>query len=240
MQSLTHTPAAPGADPAAEAERLAAELDARNAELTASQERLRAFKARYAQTVGALLSELSEVEAEIRKAEARLAGLAEDEPDAEAGGESSDFYARSSSQGGKAGLRKLFWSVARLFHPDHASDGEEARRRHSIMAEASRAYEEGDVDSLHTLLGDEQLQFYCASASRDDDYGEDPATRLLNLKEELRTTEFGIKRVRQDRLYQLMLRDEEEAREGRDVLAQMAQEITRKIRKARNRLAHLS
>ena len=51
--------------------RLAAELDARNAELTALQDSLRAFKARYAQTVGALLSELSEVEAEIRRAEAR-------------------------------------------------------------------------------------------------------------------------------------------------------------------------
>lgn len=239
MQSLTHTPAAPAADPAAEAERLAAELGARNAELTALQERLRAFKARYAQTVGALLSELSEVEAEIRAAEARLAGLEEEAQAGEGGAEPSDFYARSSSQGGKASLRKLFWSVARLFHPDHASGDEEARRRHSIMAEASRAYEEGDVDSLHTLLGDEQLQFYCATAARDDD-SEDPAERLLNLKEELRTAEFGIKRVRQDRLYQLMLRAEEEAREGRDCLGQMAQEIARKIRKARNRLAHLS
>jgi hypothetical protein len=194
------------------------------------QESLRAFKARYAQTVGALLSELSEVEAEIRRAEARLAGLEEGVQAGGAGDEPSDFYARPSPQGGKAGIRKLFWSVARLFHPDHASDDEEARRRHSIMAEASRAYEEGD----------EQLQFYCASASRDDDEAEDPAQRLLNLKEELRTAEFGIKRVRQDRLYQLMLRAEEEAREGRDALAQMAQEITRKIRKARNRLAHLS
>ena len=121
MQGLTHTPAAPAADPAAEAERLAAELVARNAELTALQESLRAFKARYAQVVGALLSELSEVEAEIRGAEARLAGLEEDGQAGEAGDESSDFYARSSSQGGKAGLRKLFWSVARLFHPDRAS-----------------------------------------------------------------------------------------------------------------------
>jgi hypothetical protein len=136
-------------------------------------------------------------------------------------------------------LRKLFWSVARLFHPDHAADEREAQRRHAVMAEASRAYREGDVDSLHTLLGDEQLQFYCASASREDE-PEDPAARLLNLKEELRTTEFGIKRVRQDRLYQLMLRAEEESRQGRDVLALMAEEISRKIRKARNRLAHLS
>lgn len=236
MQSLTQTAAARETDPAVEAERVARELAERNAELTALQDELRAFKARYAQVVGALLSELSEVEAEIRRAEARLAGSEEDEEEADG---PSDFYASAPSQGGKAGLRKLFWSVARLFHPDHAADDAEARRRHSIMAEASRAYREGDAESLHTLLGDEQLQFYCASASREDE-PEDPAARLLNLKEELRTAEFGIKRARQDRLYQLMLRAAEESRHGRDALAQMADEIRRKVRKARNRLAHLS
>ena len=236
MQSLTQTAAARETDPAVEAERVARELAERNAELSALQDELRAFKARYAQVVGALLSELSEVEAEIRRAEARFTGSEEDEE--EAGGP-SDFYAQAPSQGGKAGLRKLFWSVARLFHPDHASDDAEARRRHSIMAEASRAYREGDVESLNTLLGDEQLQFYCASAAREDE-PEDPAARLLNLKEELRTAEFGIKRARQDRLYQLMLRAAEESRQGRDALAQMADEIRRKIRKARNRLVNLA
>ncbi len=236
MQSLTQTAAARGADPAVEAERVSRELAERNAELTALQDELRAFKARYAQVVGALLSELSEVEAEIRRAEARFTGSEGDEE--EAGGP-SDFYAQAPSQGGKAGLRKLFWSVARLFHPDHASDDAEARRRHSIMAEASRAYREGDVESLNTLLGDEQLQFYCASASRDDE-PEDPAARLLNLKEELRTAEFGIKRARQDSLYQIKLRAEEEAARGRDTLAETAERTRRQIAKARRRLEHLS
>ncbi|MFN2456524.1 MAG: hypothetical protein ABR577_20225, partial [Pyrinomonadaceae bacterium] len=64
----------------------------------------------------------------------------------------------------KTALRKLFWSVARMFHPDHAADEKEARRRHTIMAEASRAYRDGDIESLHTLLGDEQLQFFCVGA----------------------------------------------------------------------------
>jgi hypothetical protein len=60
------------------------------------------------------------------------------------------------------------------------------------------------------------------------------------LKEELITVEFGIKRVRQDRLYQLMLTTTADAEQGRDALADMADQITRKIKKARNRLAHLS
>ncbi|HYH84902.1 MAG TPA: hypothetical protein VEX60_05420 [Pyrinomonadaceae bacterium] len=225
-------------DPASEAARLADLLEERAAELRGLQEELRAFKTRYAQIIGPRLSELAEVEREIRRAEARLVGL-EEEDEEDGGDAGADFYAASPSPSGKTGLQKLFWSVARLFHPDHASDEAEAKRRHSIMAEASRAYSDGDVESLHTLLGDEHLQSYCASASREDE-PQDLATRILNLKEELITVEFGIRRVKQDRLYQLMLAADADAEQGRDALAQMADQIARKITKARNRLAHLS
>jgi hypothetical protein len=235
---LTIHPSAFGerdADPAAEAARLEALVAERKAELTAMQEEFRRFKARYAQVVGGPLAELSEVEREIREAESRLAGL---DPEAEDAGHESDFYAPRPAPA-QTSLRKLFWSVARLFHPDHASDEREAERRHRIMSEATRAYSDGDAESLNTLLGDEQLQFFCASAARDDEPA-DLASRLLNLKEELRTAEFGIKRIRQDRLYHLMLKSDAEAAEGRDALAQMADSIRRQIAKARRRLEHLS
>ncbi|HZI19838.1 MAG TPA: hypothetical protein VEY09_14700 [Pyrinomonadaceae bacterium] len=226
-------------DAAEECARLEAELAERTAELSALQERFREFKLLYARVVGGRLAELAEVEGEVRAAEARLLGLEEEEAAEADGEEPHDFYAQGQATAGRASLKKLFWSVARLFHPDHAADEGEAGRRHTIMAEASRAYRDGDVDSLSTLLGDEQLQFYCASASRDEE-AEDAGTRLLNLKEELRTAEFGLKRIRQDRLYHLMLSAEEEAAAGRDALAEMAERINRKIRKARNRLEHLS
>ncbi len=226
-------------DPALEVERVAALVEERGAELKALQEELREFKARYARTVGARLTELAEVEAEIRRAEARLAGLEEEEGETDAEGRPDFYDAAPSAAPAKGGLRKLFWSVARMFHPDHAADEQEARRRHAVMAEASRAYRDGDVESLSALLGDEQLQSYCASSARDDE-PEDAAARLLRLREELVTVEFGIKRLKQDRLYHLMLKAEAEAHEGRDALAQMAESVTRKIAKARNRLAHLS
>jgi hypothetical protein len=222
------------ADPALEVERLEALLGERRAELSSLQEEFRAFKSRYAEVVGGPLAELDEVERGTRRAEARMVGL-EDEREEE---EPSHFY-ETRRANGKTGLRKLFWSVARMFHPDHAADEQEARRRHTIMAEAGRAYRDGDVESLSALLGDEQLQSYCASGAREDE-PEDDAARLVNLKEELVTVEFGIKRLKQDRLYHLMLSAAEEARQGRDQLAQTADTIRRKIVKARNRLAHLS
>jgi hypothetical protein len=107
------------------------------------------------------------------------------------------------------------------------------------MAEASRAYREGDVESLHTLLGDEQLQSYCA-ATRPPEEEEDLADLLLSLKEELRTVEFGLKRLTQDGLYRLKLRVAGEAAQGRDALSEMAERIERQIVKARRRLEHLS
>src|ERR1051325_6150909 len=137
---LHKSSAARGAlDPAAEASRLGALLEERRAELSSLQEEFRAFKSRYAEVVGGPLAELDEIGREIRRPEARADGL-----EGEAGDEApSQFYEAPRADGGRA-PRKLFWSVARMFHPDHAADEDEARRRHTIMAEAGRAYRDGD------------------------------------------------------------------------------------------------
>lgn len=241
MQSLSlHSSTAKNSptDLVQEIARLDALLSERRAELVALQEELHAFKARYTQTVGSRLSELAEVERAIREAEKRALGIddATDDKESEEAETGADV---SRALPGKTTLRKLFWSVARMFHPDHAADATEARRRHSIMAEASRAYKEGDVESLHTLLGDEDLRSYCA-ASMGSEGEDDLASRLLNIREELRTVEFGIKRIRQDGLYRLKLSVDAEALQGRDALAAQADRINRQIIKARRRLEHLS
>ncbi|HEX8709335.1 MAG TPA: hypothetical protein VF723_13910 [Pyrinomonadaceae bacterium] len=243
MQSLSlHSSAGAAPDLAGELARLAATLAERRAELTVLQEEFRRFKARYTQIVGSRLSELAEVEQAIREAEARFLGI-EAEAETEGDGDAADGpeEARQSASAtpvGK-GLRKLFWSVARMFHPDYASDEQEARRRHTVMAEASRAYREGDVESLHALLGDEELQFFCASAQAHDG-PEDLASRLILIREDLRTVEFGIKRIRQDGLYLLKLNVDKEEAGGRDALGEQAARINRQIAKARHRLENLS
>ena len=242
MHSLSlHETATQNAPPDLELQisELEALLVERRAELVVLQQSLRAFKERYAQMVGSRLAELGEVERALKEAEARLFNL-----ETEAGSDAEEHSAFDETQpliiaSGKTALRKLFWSVARLFHPDHATDEKEAKRRHEVMSEASRAYQEGDVESLNMLLGDEQLQFFCASQGADD-AEEDLTGRLLRLKGELSTVEFGIKRIRQDGLYRLKLKIDEEAGNGRDALLAMAENIDRQIVKARRRLEHLS
>jgi hypothetical protein len=225
-------------DLAQEVARLEAVLAEQRGLLIALQEELRAFKERYTQLIGSLLAEQAEVLRAVREAEKRTLGTPDDEEEAAVPDETDDAQA-STSAPVKTSLRKLFWSVAKMFHPDRATDEREARRRHTIMAEASRAYSEGDVESLHTLLGDEELRFFCAS-THDTDAEEDLAVRLLNIKEELRTVEFGIKRIRQDGLYRLKLSVDEEAAQGRDALSDQAEQLKRQIAKARRRLEHLS
>jgi hypothetical protein len=214
-------------------------LEQRRAELVALQEEFREFKSSYTEVVGSRLAELTEVERSIKDAEARLFNLETDEEEDE--DDAAEHNEKPSLQAsGKTALRKLFWSVARLFHPDHAADETEAKRRHEIMAEASRAYQAGDVESLNTMLGDEQLQFFCTAQGAAEEGEEDLTNRLLRLKAELSTIEFGIRRIRQDGLYRLKLKTDDEARQGRDALSSMAESINRQITKARHRLEHLS
>lgn len=242
MQSLSlHENASREREPDLELEisELEVLLAKRRSELVVLQEELRDFKLRYTEIIGSRLAELGEVEGQIKEAEARLFDLepqAEDEAEIDAEAKESQPAAHAS---GKTALRKLFWSVARLFHPDHAMDETEAKRRHEVMAEASRAYRAGDVESLNTLLGDEQLQFFCTTQMADDPE-EDLPGRFLRLKGELSTIEFGIRRIRQDGLYRLKLKVDEDALAGRDALALMAENIDRQITKARRRLEHLS
>lgn len=242
MQSLSlHENAQREREPDLESEisQLEVLLAERRRELVALQDELRDFKLRYTQIVGSRLAELGEVESQIKEAEARLFNLeTQREDDAEETKDAAEGEpARHAS--GKTALRKLFWSVARLFHPDHATDELEARRRHEVMAEASRAYRAGDVESLNTLLGDEQLQFFCTTQNAEDS-DEDLPGQFLRLKAELSTIEFGIKRIGRDGLYRLKLKVDEDALAGRDALALMAENIDRQITKARRRLEHLT
>ncbi|HZG51957.1 MAG TPA: hypothetical protein VEZ40_07470 [Pyrinomonadaceae bacterium] len=243
MESLTlHSSTAreEPVDLAAEVARLESLLSERQVELTTLQAEMHDFNVRYTQIVGSQLAELAEIEQAIKQAEARLL-----DPEHEAGAEAGETEAnRAGKMRGQEkpavgnSLRKLFWSVAKLFHPDHAADEAEAGRRHRIMAEASRAYREGDADSLHTLLGDEELQFYCTRVQAADT-PVDLQEKLLSLKEELRTIEFGLKRLTQNGLYRIKLASDEAAAQGRDALAEEAQRIARQIVKARHRLTNL-
>ncbi|HEY3285263.1 MAG TPA: hypothetical protein VGN26_23575 [Armatimonadota bacterium] len=57
---------------------------------------------------------------------------------------------RPKDAGGK--LQELYREAARKFHPDHAANDADRKRRTHLMAEANRAYESGDLEGLKALL----------------------------------------------------------------------------------------
>jgi hypothetical protein len=235
MSGLTLHPAAARTEPydlQAEIERTEVLLEERRVELSTLQLEFRDFRTLYTRVVGGPLAELAELESAIREAEKRVLGI--ESFDDACGPEAQQLPSKPA----KTSLRKLFWSVARMFHPDHATDENEARRRHAVMTEANRAYREGDFDSLQTLLGDEELQLFCTSSHVKEE--ESLSERLWSLKDELRTIEFGIRRIKQDALYRVKISADEQATLGKDVLRDTAESIRRKILKARRRLEHFS
>lgn len=206
-------------------------------ELSALQSEFRQFKTRYAQIVGRPMAELAEIEAAIRMAEEKSLGIEnETTEDAHESNEAAHDFYRASPQ--RNSLRNLFRRVARSFHPDHARDVEESARRHQIMVEAGRALEDGDEESLYALLGGTQMRAACVETSPEDE--QNLTRKLFKLQEELNTLEFGVTRLKRERLYVLMRSCEAASAQGRDLLAEMRRDAERKILKARRRLEHLS
>lgn len=140
-------------DPVAEVARLESLLQERQDELTSLQAELFEFKTRYAQIVGCRLAELAEVEGGIKMAEARLQ-VGEDNAAAEVEAEDRgrDGKLRDSEKSALGGsMRKLFWSVAKLFHPDHAADEREAAEGRAALAEEARRIARQIVKARHRL-----------------------------------------------------------------------------------------
>src|SRR6185295_6880112 len=145
-------------------ERLASlelELAARETELAALGASLQELQARYLSAVGEFYAELVTLGNAIFEAEIR-AGIrkpaADDDPGDEGAREAdagrSGQAACPSPGGPSTDLKALFRNLAKTLHPDRALrlDEPERWRRHSLMAEANRAYAERDEDRLRLIL----------------------------------------------------------------------------------------
>jgi len=140
------------------------ELGQAELDLATVQAELRAFRQRYVRTVGTRYAQLDEIEARIAEL---LAAANPDDPTAAAQAQTASAHAAETRQAveGEAGtasapedfkpseeLRQLYRKVAKLVHPDLATDPAERVRRHRFMAEANAAYAAGDMARLEAIL----------------------------------------------------------------------------------------
>ena len=219
---------------------LAAEVLRREGELDALKVELQKLQSRYLGEIGSLYRELSELEDQIFEAEVR-AGLrkpAEEEgPDhpgagpAEADG---GFQCTNRSQPSDE-LKKVFRDVAKSIHPDLAVDGPEWNRRHSLMAEANRAYAERDADRLRLILHAWQND---PDSIADDEPLATPR-RIAMLEQQLVVIEAEFAELRKSAIYRLKTKIESTRAEGWDLFAEMRLQVKAEVARANATLAKL-
>jgi hypothetical protein len=217
------------------AEREAA-LDERAAALARVKTALGEFRLRYRRDVGVLHEELDDLERAIAEAELgeisrRVAEGAADAPTAPAEPQSEPAPRFTSDA-----VRRLFRDVAKTIHPDLAQDASTRDRRHTLMAEANRAYALGDEDRLRWVL-----QAWERSPEAVQDADPDAtrlrlSRRLEQIDEELDACAGELAALQDSPLFQLKAMVDEAAARGKDLVADTVRRLKRDIMAARNRL----
>lgn len=232
-----------------ELNKLESELVRRELELATLKAEMRAFEQQYLLVIGRRYAEIDAIEAEIaatiaradpshkgRMYSAEAHVQAEGSPEAVrwAEGRHSANYLEPSEN-----LKKLYRAVVKRIHPDLSSDEVERLRRTQLMAEANRAYEEGDEARLRAILHEWESS---PESVRGDGIGSElirVIRKVAQIKKRLIAIENEIQDLKASDLYRLWLRVKEAEKQGRDLLAEMAARLDADIAKARERLQAL-
>jgi DnaJ-domain-containing protein 1 len=231
---------------------LEAELADDELELSTLKAELHAFEIRYLKIVGVKYAKLDEIEAEI--AELLAAATPDDEKlqdDAKTARNRADETAKET---GKAileptpsekfkpsdSMKKLYREIAKKIHPDLATNPEERKRREKMMAEANRAYEEGNIERLKQILREWET-------SPETVEGEGIGAELIRtirkiaqVQDRLVSIEKAVEFLKASDLYVLMLKVIEAEEKGRDLLAEMAVTVNKMIDGANIKLANIN
>ncbi|HWC43124.1 MAG TPA: J domain-containing protein [Actinomycetota bacterium] len=221
--------------------------------LAAYRNELAAFETRYRRALGTRYAHLDELAERLDETEASDPDPLGPDPDSD---DPADRYPGQGLPGGQNwawgerepekepelrapvgdDAKRLFRQLARLIHPDLASDAAERQRRTNLMVAANDAYEQGDVATLERLLADWH-------ASPEAVAGRGALADLERTIRRIAQVEAGMTRI-EDELAELEAsamgwlrrRVEKAAREGWDLLAHMVRELDRQISEAQQEL----
>jgi len=229
-------------------EALETQLLERERELAPLITTLHELQTRYLLDVGPLYAELTQLETAIEEAEIRAGLRAEpvaDPDEAEAGeaaGPQDPLTSASCSNRAAPsdGLKKMFRELAKTIHPDLALDEPARCRRHSLMAEANRAYAERDEDRLRLIL---RAWERSPEAVIGDDAEADQQRvlrRCGEIEARLIAIDADIAELRASAIARLKQRIDDARSQGWDLFEEMVLQVKREIRRAKARLAKLS
>lgn len=223
---------------------LEAQLAERERELDALKTELRQLQTRYLDEIGPRYAELGTLEAQVVELEVRL-GLRppplfdDDEDDDESAGEDAPAVSCSNPAAPSADLKRVFRDLAKAIHPDRAMDDRARYRRHSLMAEANRAYAERDEDRLRLILSAWERNVDAAIDDDEADAGTRIRRRIALIDERLIAAAAELADLRASAIWRLKGRIDEARAQGWDLFAEMILQVKREIARATMRLASL-
>jgi hypothetical protein len=223
---------------------LEAKLADRELDRATIQAELHIFEQCYLRVVGARYAELDEIRAQIAEAQSRLhpndeavqeeAKQAREQANESAG---SAAYAQATEPRPKFkpsdDLKKLYRDLARRMHPDLATDQQERERRHQLMVEVNRAYETGDEERLQILLYDWNRS---PESIKDEGVGAELIRlirQIAQAEERIVAIDAEIAELEASELAEMKARVEQAENEGRDLLAEIAEELDEEITNAK-------
>jgi len=200
---------------------------------------LTAFETLYLKTVGVRYAELDEIEAQIAEL---LAQREPENPKAQETAREARARAEESRTGTtelaikeakwfspSSSLKNLYREVARRIHPDLAANEADRAKRQRLMAQANQAYENGDEAKLRAILEEYET-------SPEAVFGEGAGVDLVRVirkiaqvKRRLAEIDAEMQQIMASELFELKKKVDDGAKQGRDVLEEMASAIQSQI-----------
>jgi len=224
----------------AELAALEIQLADRELEVATLRVELHNFEQRYIREVGVKFAEIDALEAHIAAVLSRLNPFDET---ARQRAETARAIARESAGAtaeiGRStrpvdftpsdDLKRLYREIAKRIHPDLATDDSERAKRNQLMAEANRAYENGDEARLRAILDEWET-------SPDAITGDGVGAELVRIIRKIHQVQTRLARIQIDiaamtrsELGVLKVRADSERTRGSDLLAQMAAQLDEQI-----------
>jgi hypothetical protein len=218
---------------------LEASVAAREGELASLRAELLALQNRYLAEIGVLYSDLGRLESELRDAEIRAGLRLPEDIDTEDSDEEAGTAAAVcvNGSGSSEDLKRVFRDVAKAVHPDLALDEMARCRRHSLMAEANRAYADRDADRLRLIL--QAFEEEAATLPEEGDWRIRSSRRAARLRDRLAHLEHERSGLEQSAIARLQRKIGEARAQGWDLWAEMLQQVRRDISATSARIAKL-
>ncbi|MDB9374189.1 molecular chaperone DnaJ [Nodularia sphaerocarpa] len=129
-------------------------------------------------------------------------------------------------------IRQTFLSLAEIFHPDKAKDGETQMRHTEIMKEINKAYQEGDLARLLEIEQQHQVGKILDINSEDDLTRQ--CTRIIQqneiLKHQYETLKEELRSVKRTPEGAMVSDCRKAAKDGLDAIGSMAEQVENEIK----------